>query len=127
MNNGVGGVVGVVLAVLIIASFFGAAVFLALYVKVSNWKATPLGRHTFWLSAGLTALTGLAVVSVFFHNIPGRTYIRLGSWAFLTFILWQRVWLLVKAFREGPVGRHRAAVKANEAETERLIQEGEDG
>ena len=118
---------GLVLAALIIISFLGATVFLALYVKVSAWRSTALGRHTFWLSVLLSTLTGLAVISVFKQDLPGRIYIRLGSWAFLAFILWQRVWLLLKAFQEGPAGRHRAAVRANEAETERLIQEGEEG
>lgn len=112
----------VALAVLIITAFLGAAVFLGLYLKVSQWKATALGRHTLWLSVMMATLTGLAVISIFMQDLPGRVYIRLGSWAFLAFMLWQRVWLLLKAFQEGPAGRHRAAV-----ETERLVKEGDEG
>ena len=117
---------GLVLAVLIITSFVGAALFLALYVKVSQWRSTALGRHTFWLSVMMATLTGLAVLSIFLRDYPGRVYIRLGSWTFLAFMLWQRVYLLLKAFQEGPAGRHRAAVKEHEEESERLLQEGEE-
>lgn len=119
------GPIGVVLAVLIVISFVGAAVFLLLYLRVSQWRATALGRHTMWLSVLLATLTGLGVISIFAPDLPGRAYIRLGSWTLLAVVLWQRVWLLLKAFQEGPAGRHRAAVKANEEETERLLQEEE--
>lgn len=121
------GWVAIARAVLLVASFLGALVFTLLYHQVSRWRATPLGRHMLWFSVMMTSLTGLAVLSVFLHDYPGRAYVSLGAWTFLAFMLWQRVWLLLKAFQEGPAGRHRAAVAANEAETERLIQEGEDG
>jgi hypothetical protein len=119
------GVTGVLLAFLIVASFAGALIFLLLYVKVSAWRSTAIGRHTFWLSLMIATLTGLAVVSIFLHDYPGRIYVRLGSWAFLTVVLWQRVWLLVKAFQVGPAARHRAAVLAHEEESERLKREDE--
>lgn len=117
------GPIGVVLGALIVISFVGAALFLALYLRVSQWRVTALGRHTMWLSVLLATLTGLGVISIFAPELPGRAYIRLGSWAFLAAVLWQRVWLLLKAFQEGPAGRHRAAVEAHEQETERLAQE----
>lgn len=77
----------------------GTAVFLAVYMR-SDWRSTEVGRHLAFYSAALFLLLLLSLVSFVVHSLWLAWPILAGHVAF-DLLIWQRVYLVVKAQREG--------------------------
>lgn len=81
--------------------FVGTIVFLALYWKCSMWRESPLGRHMLYFTLAFALVLAIRIVGLFWEGLPWLPYVRIVSYLFLVIVVWQRVWLLVKALRRG--------------------------
>jgi hypothetical protein len=91
----------VVFMVLVAAEAVGTAAFLALYVRGSDWRATPVGRHLVTYSATLLGLLLLTLVSFLAPGMWLVWPILAGHAAFAA-VIWQRVALVWRAQHRQP-------------------------
>ena len=93
---------------LLVALAFGACVtFVTVYASTAPWREREWGRHTMAFVASLGLILGLVLTYRVFGEYWGRRELLLISFAALTVLLWQRVYLVIRAQRP-PVDREPA-------------------
>lgn len=79
------------------------AVFLALYLRGSDWHRNAVGRHwLYWMSAAFAL--DLSWVLLLVLAWPWLVFALLAAQAALGGLAWQRVWLVWRATRSGSRG-----------------------
>jgi hypothetical protein len=74
-------------------------VFIALYVRESDWRSSPVGRHMLYWSVAAVVLDLTWELLVL---VPGLwiVFVLLAAQAAFGLLAWQRVWLVWRAQRE---------------------------
>lgn len=85
--------------VLVIAAALGLLVFAVLYTWKADWRRTPLGRHMFYFSWAFVLAYLVGVARTRYPDQAWPDYARVGSLSLVTFVVWQRVLLLIKSLR----------------------------
>lgn len=71
--------------------------FTAFYFFRSNWRATGSGRALMWLTGSMTVVLVLTAVTRFLGpNWPGREWVRLAAYFFVSLAVWRLFFLLIK-------------------------------
>lgn len=84
---------------LMIAALAACITFVTVYWTTAPWWRSEWGRHTMAFVASLGLLVGLILTYRVFGDYPGRRQLLLVSFAALTLLLWQRVYLVIRAQR----------------------------
>ena len=90
---------------LMIAAFGACLTFVTVYWSTAPWWRREWGRHTMAFVASLGLLVGLILAGRIWGDYPGRRQLVLISFAALTVLLWQRVYLVIRAQR--PPTKHQ--------------------
>lgn len=77
----------------------GTCAFVVVYTR-SDWRSSAIGRHLMFYSSALCFLYLASIVSLFVHALWMAFPLLAGHLVFDA-LIWQRVYLVVKAQREG--------------------------
>ncbi len=77
--------------------------FVIAYAMTQPWWKSPIGRHMMSFMAGFTLILILSMLGYFFPDMPGRTEVRLFTWALIPILFtWRTVILLrIKKYSNG--------------------------
>ena len=76
----------------------GCVVFVVVYALLADWRATPVGRNVMAFMACCAVLLGIGVLRAFVEIGPLVTqWVRLAGFVSVAYIVWRRVYLLIKA------------------------------
>ena len=76
----------------------GALTFVVVYELAADWRSTPLGRNVMAFMAAVAVLLALAIVRSFVPWLDEHVdAMRAGSFTLVGLIIWQRVYLLLRA------------------------------
>jgi hypothetical protein len=89
----------IVFLVLMILGALGTGTFVVVYLR-SDWRSSAIGKHLLFYSAALCVLYVLSIVGFFIHALWLAGPLLIGH-AVFDALIWQRVYLVVKAQREG--------------------------
>jgi hypothetical protein len=92
-------VLTVVFLALMVLGALGTGTFVVVYLR-SDWRSSAIGRHLLFYSAALCFLYLTSIVSFFVHALWMAGPLLIGH-AVFDALIWQRVYLVVKAQREG--------------------------
>jgi hypothetical protein len=93
LANQIAGVLGVLM-------LLGTGLFLFLYVSRANWRGSPLGRHMLYFMVALALVLVIRIVGSFWPGMEWLAYARVLTYALLVLVIWQRVFLLIRALRK---------------------------
>ena len=80
--------------------------FTALYGLKSNWRVRGVGRALFWLATAMTTFQIIFLVAILWPDMPGRIYIRIAAYGFVSFTIWRMLYELLRV-----QARERAALR----------------
>lgn len=89
----------VVFLALMVAGAVGTGTCIVVYRR-SDWRSTSVGRHLMFYMSALLALYVISIVSFFVHALWMAAPLLIGH-AVFDGLIWQRVYLVVKAQRNG--------------------------
>lgn len=73
--------------------------FVTVYATTAPWRSTEWGRHMMAFAVCLGLLLGLGLAYRIFGDYPGRQVLLAVVFATFTVLLWQRVYLVIRAQR----------------------------
>lgn len=92
---------------LLVAAAFGACLtFVAVYGTTAPWYRSEMGWHMMAFVFSLGLILGLSLAYRIWGEYPGRKVLLIVAFGLLTVLLWQRVYLVIRAQR--PPTKHRA-------------------
>lgn len=89
----------VVFLLLMVAGALGTGAFVIVYLR-SDWRFSAIGRHLLAYSSALCFLYVTSIVSFFVHALWMAFPLLIGHLIF-DLLIWQRVYLVLKAQRDG--------------------------
>lgn len=85
--------------VLIFACAVGATLSVLVY-RLVPWRGTEWGRHLMAYMVSIAAVLDLSCLRILFGDSAWFQLVRLAVFASMPFVIWWRLWLLVKAQME---------------------------
>lgn len=102
-------------------SFVGAIVFVAIYDRKARWRESAVGRHMMYFGLMMVLVLGLGIARIFWSEAVWFAYSRVGAFAIMTALIWQRVYLLVVSLRKGSLhARKGVSGDENRPDPERI-------
>lgn len=95
---------------LIVGSWLGALLFVVRYARV-RWRATPAGVNVMAFMAVIALVLSLAVLAIWWPDMPGRPWLRLVSWAGIAAVIWHRNWVFGYEQRQGRLRDNRSTTE----------------
>lgn len=92
------------ISVLITTCLMPSLLFVARYAR-TTWRSTLVGRAVMLLHGVILAVLTLALIGSLWPDMPGRTLLRIATYAAITGALWVKYLALVRVQRQGKTAR----------------------